>query len=51
MSPADVEGIAGKPVSSRPNGQTTTHTYRWQDGTLEADFFNDVLVAYRIKSS
>ncbi len=50
MSPEDVEAIAGKPIETKTNGQLTTHKYKWQDGTLEADFFNGVLVAYRINS-
>ena len=51
MSPQEVEAVAGKPIDTKTNGQVTTHKYRWQDGTLEADFFNGVLVAYRTNSS
>ncbi len=40
MSPEDVEAIAGKPIETKTNGELTTHKYKWQDGTLEADFFN-----------
>ena len=50
MSPEDVEAIAGKPIETKATGQLTTNKYKWQDGTLEADFFNGVLVAYRINS-
>jgi len=48
MSLEDVERVAGKPLSSETKGPITTHKYRWQDGTLEGDFVNGVLVGYRI---
>jgi hypothetical protein len=51
MTPAEVEALAGKPIETRTNGQLVTHKYRWQGGTLEADFFNEVLVAYRMSSN
>lgn len=51
MSPEDVERLAGKPTSSKTVGQIVTHSYSWPDGVLEADFYNGVLVGYRIKSS
>ena len=51
MSTDDVERLAGKPIGSKSNGRLTTNQYKWQGGTLEGDFFNGVLVAYRISSS
>jgi hypothetical protein len=51
MSIDEVEHIAGKPIGSKSNGQLMTNDYKWQGGNLEADFFNGVLVAYRISSS
>lgn len=51
MSMDDVERIAGKPIGSKTNGQLITNDYKWQGGNLEADYFNGVLVAYRISSS
>jgi len=51
MSVADIEATAGKPLSTSVNGQVTTNKYRWQEGVLEADFFNGVLVGYRIVSN
>ncbi|MBM4188802.1 MAG: hypothetical protein FJ206_15975 [Gemmatimonadetes bacterium] len=50
MSPEEVEAMAGKPIATKTAGQMTTHTYKWQGGTLEADFYNGVLVGYRISS-
>ena len=50
LSEAEVEQLAGKPTSSAPNGQMVTKKYNWQEGVLEADFFNGVLVAYRTSS-
>jgi hypothetical protein len=50
MSLEEVEQLAGKPTSSKTKDQIITNTYRWQDGTLEADFFNGVLVGYRMSS-
>ena len=47
---AEVEQLAGKPIASTPNGQMLTNKYNWQDGVLEADFFNGVLVGYRTSS-
>jgi hypothetical protein len=51
MSLDEVERLAGKPFDKKGNGPVTTHKYRWQDGVLEADFVNGVLVAYRIVSN
>jgi hypothetical protein len=51
MSTDEVERIAGKPIGTKTNGQLLTNDYKWQGGNLEADFFNGVLVAYRISSS
>jgi hypothetical protein len=51
MSTEEVERIAGKPIGSKSNGQMITNDYKWQGGNLEADFFNGVLVAYRISST
>jgi len=51
MSLAELEQMAGKPFATTTNGVVTTNTYHWQDGVLEADFVNDVLVAYRISSN
>ncbi|HEV7703717.1 MAG TPA: hypothetical protein VGO46_05455 [Gemmatimonadaceae bacterium] len=51
MSTEDVEHLAGKPIGTKTNGQLLTNDYKWQGGSLEADFFNGVLVAYRISSS
>ena len=50
MGLAEVEQIAGKPFESKNNGPVTTNKYRWQDGVLEGDFVNGVLVGYRIVS-
>jgi hypothetical protein len=50
LSVAEVEQIAGKPIASVTNNQIVTKKYNWQDGILEADFFNGVLVAYRTSS-
>ena len=50
LSLAEVEQLAGKPTASSPNGQMLTNKYNWQDGVLEADFFNGVLVGYRTSS-
>jgi hypothetical protein len=41
------------PGSSRPvdyDAQMLTNRYNWEGGVLEAEFFNEVLVAYRISS-
>ena len=46
----EVEGVAGKPFETKSNGPVTTHKYHWQDGVLEGDFVNGVLVGYRIVS-
>lgn len=51
MSAEEVERMAGKPIGTKSNGQLTTNDYKWQGGNLQADFFNGVLVAYRISSS
>jgi len=51
MSLDEVERVAGKAFETKSNGSVTTHKYRWQDGVLEADFVNGVLVAYRIVSN
>jgi hypothetical protein len=51
MSVEEVEAIAGKPQASSMDGQVTTNKYHWQEGVLEADFFNGVLVSYRIVSN
>jgi hypothetical protein len=50
LSVSEVEQLAGKPISSRMSNQLMTNRYDWQDGILEADFFNGVLVAYRTSS-
>lgn len=51
MTLSEVEAVAGRAVDSKPNGGVTTNRYRWQEGILEADFYNGVLVAYRITSN
>jgi hypothetical protein len=51
MSLDEVERVARKPFDTKSNGPITTHKYRWQDGVLEADFVNGVLVGYRIASN
>lgn len=51
MVAAEIEAIAGKALSSTLNGPVTTTKYRWQDGVLEADYYNGVLVGYRIISN
>jgi hypothetical protein len=48
MSLEELEALAGTATESSTNGPVTTNKYRWQDGTLEADFVNGVLVGYRI---
>lgn len=48
MGLEEVEALAGTPTETSTNGPITTRKYRWQDGTLEADFVNGVLVGYRI---
>jgi hypothetical protein len=50
LSLQEVEQIAGKSVASKTINQMMTNKYNWQDGILEADFFNGVLVAYRTSS-
>jgi hypothetical protein len=50
LSIEEVEQLAGKPISSSTKNQMLTNRYHWQDGILEADFFNGVLVAYRTSS-
>jgi hypothetical protein len=51
MELTEVESLAGRPFSTAKNGAVTTNKYRWQGGTLEGDFVNGVLVAYRISSN
>lgn len=51
MELAEVERLAGKPFATATNGPVTTNKYRWQGGTLEGDFVNGILVAYRITSN
>ncbi len=51
MDLAEVERMAGSPFDSKSNGPVTTRKYHWQDGVLEADFMNGVLVAYHIVSN
>ena len=51
MSVEELEGVAGKSFETKTNGPVTTNRYHWQDGILEADFVNGVLVAYRIASN
>jgi hypothetical protein len=46
----EVEQLAGKPISSSRKDQMLTNRYNWERGVLEAEFFNEVLVAYRISS-
>lgn len=46
----EVEQLAGKPISSSKKDQMLTNRYNWEGGVLEAEFFNEVLVAYRISS-
>ncbi len=50
LSIEEVEQLAGKPIGSTTNGQILTNKYTWEDGVLEADFFNGVLVGYRTSS-
>ena len=50
LSMAEVEQMAGRPIATTTNNQLLTNKYNWQDGILEADFFNGVLVAYRTSS-
>jgi hypothetical protein len=50
MSIEEVEELAGKPTGSIMKNQIVTNKYNWQDGILEADFFNGVLVGYRTSS-
>jgi hypothetical protein len=50
MSVEEVEQITGKPIGSVTKDPIMTRKYNWQDGILEADFFNGVLVAYRTSS-
>jgi hypothetical protein len=50
LSTTEVEQIAGRPLASAMNNQILTNKYNWQDGILEADFFNGVLVGYRTYS-
>jgi len=51
MSLAELEQSAGKAFETKSNGPVTTNKYHWQDGVLEADFVNGVLVGYRIVSN
>lgn len=50
MSQAEVEALAGQAVATKTQDQVVTKTYNWRDGTLEADYFNGILVGYRISS-
>jgi hypothetical protein len=50
MSMEEVGQLAGKPISSSAKNQLLTNKYHWQDGILEADFYNGVLVGYRTSS-
>jgi hypothetical protein len=50
MSLEELEQVAGKPSSSTLKNQILTNKYDWQDGILEADFYNGVLVGYRTSS-
>jgi hypothetical protein len=50
MAIEEVEQLAGKPTGSITKNQIITNKYNWQDGVLEADFFNGVLVGYRTSS-
>ena len=51
MEVTEVERLAGAPFATTTNGAITTKKYHWQGGTLEADYVNGVLVAYRISSN
>jgi hypothetical protein len=51
MGVDEVERIAGRRLDTKRNGSVTTNKYHWQDGVLEADFVNGVLVSYRIVSN
>jgi hypothetical protein len=46
----EVEAQAGKPIGSVKKDAILTNKYNWEDGILEADFFNGVLVGYRTSS-
>jgi hypothetical protein len=50
LSLEEVEQLAGKPIGSTRKAEILTNKYNWEDGVLEADFFNGVLVAYRTSS-
>ena len=50
LSVEEVEQLAGKAIGSITKNQMVTNKYHWEDGVLEADFFNGVLVAYRTSS-
>lgn len=50
MTVAELEAVNRRVFESRTTADVTTNKYHWQDGILEADFFNGVLVAYRITS-
>jgi hypothetical protein len=50
MSIEELEEMAGKPMTSSTKNQVATRKYHWQGGILEADFFNGILVAYRMSS-
>jgi hypothetical protein len=50
MTIEEVAQLAGKPIGSARKDQMVTNRYNWEDGVLEADFYNEVLVAYRTSS-
>jgi hypothetical protein len=50
MSVEELEEMTGKPITSSTKNQVATRKYHWQGGILEADFFNGILVAYRMSS-
>jgi len=50
LSLEEVEQLAGKPIGSTRKAEILTNKYNWEDGVLDADFFNGVLVAYRTSS-
>jgi hypothetical protein len=50
-APATASSVTAAPGQVRKGCRPRTSSrYNWQDGILEADFFNGVLVAYRTSS-
>lgn len=47
---SEMEALAGPPLATAANERVVTNRYRWSGDVLEADFYDGILVAYRISS-